>query len=200
MQVIPWIAPFSVICPGIVLHFWADSGLVRPFDARGVTTEQWSVESAPSNSILSSNSAVRPHHRVFSPSRVVGFVRTAGCLLQPCPCQCNLSEKERHSPKSSSPDKRRRYHAVRPLMAMQVCVQPTPRWTPSRREPFCTVLLAHLSESISGFKRTLYRPHQTAYYPLVAGSSQDTECTRVTLPVMSISQNPQSTPFGLGSG
>jgi hypothetical protein len=73
----------------------------------------------------------------------------------------------------------------------------------SRREPFCTVLLEYASESIGSFKRTLDRPNQTAYPPprgLVAGSSQDTECARVTLPVVSSNQNPQSTPFGLGSG
>src|SRR5882672_3136678 len=35
----------------------------------------------------------------------------------------------------------------------------------SRRKPFCTVLLGHVSESISSFKRNARRPNQTAYLP-----------------------------------
>jgi hypothetical protein len=61
----------------------------------------------------------------------------------------------------------------------------------SRHEPFCTVLLEQVSESISSFKRAAYRPNQTAHLPLETGPSQGTGCIRVTLPVMFISQNPQ---------
>ena len=64
-------------------------------------------------------------------------------------------------------------------------------------------LLEHVSESIRRFVASKERSTgqtRRPTYPLVAGSSQDIECTGVTLPVMSISQNPQSTPFGLGSG
>ncbi len=63
----------------------------------------------------------------------------------------------------------------------------------SRHEPFCTVLLEQVSESISSFKRAVYRPNQTAHLPLETGPSQCTGCIRVTLPVMFISQDPQPT-------
>jgi len=64
----------------------------------------------------------------------------------------------------------------------------------SRHEPFCTVLLEQVSESISSFKRAVYRPNQTAHLPLEAGPSQGTGCIRAgTLPVMFISQDPQPT-------
>jgi len=39
----------------------------------------------------------------------------------------------------------------------------------SRHEPFCTVLPGHVSESISSFKTTVYRPIQTAYLPPCGG-------------------------------
>jgi len=64
----------------------------------------------------------------------------------------------------------------------------------SRHEPFCTVLLEQVSESISSFKRAVYRPNQMVRLPLEAGPSQDTACIRVTLSVMFVSQNPQTTP------
>jgi hypothetical protein len=58
----------------------------------------------------------------------------------------------------------------------------------SRHEPFCTALLEQVSESISSFKRAVYRPNQMVRLPLDAGPSQDTACIRVTLPVMFVSR------------